>query len=602
MSTMKYADLLVEWLRRDGYTHCFFVAGGNNMHLLDGVRSQMDCVAFVHEVAAGIAAEYFNEVAVDERAFVLVTAGPGLTNITTAMAGAFLESRDLLVVGGQVKSTDLADGGVRQRGIQEVDGISMVRPVCVDTMLMTEPAGRKEVLAAIHRGRTPRKGPVFIEICLDAQAAPVERTGLELDEPRGFDWSPPEASKGEWNEVAGMLEQAERPALLLGGGVSREAATANLERLRDFGIPLLTTWNAMDRVGSDEPLHFGRPDTWGQRRANIVMQSTDLLIVIGARLGLQQTGFNWQQFTPVGRVVQIEIDQTELDKGHPVVDLPIRADADRFLEGLLDLPHGDISPWIGFCEEVRDLLPLSEPSNSSHPGYQNPYGFSLALADLCTPEDIFVPCSSGGSLTVQMQAFEQKPGQVVVSDKGLASMGYGLAGAIGAAIAGNGRRTILTEGDGGFSQNLQELAIAGLRNLPVKIFLHVNEGYASIRMTQKNYFGGDYLGCDTSTGLGFPDWLKLFDAYGIPTIELDEHGLDDPRFDALFDAPGPAAFIVNIHPEQTYLPKISSRVLPDGGMESNPLHLMSPDLDPEVATRVLRFIDPTNRQTGGQRS
>ena len=350
----------------------------------------------------------------------------------------------------------------------------------------------------------------------------------------------------------------------------------------------------MDRVGSDEPLHFGRPDTWGQRRANIVMQSTDLLIVIGARLGLQQTGFNWQQFTPAGRVVQVEIDQAELDKGHPVVDLPICADADRFLEGLLDLPHGDISPWIGFCEEVRDLLPLSESSNSAHPGYQNPYEFSLALADLCTPEDIFVPCSSGGSLTVQMQAFEQKPGQVVVSDKGLASMGYGLAGAIGAAIAGKGRRTILTEGDGGFSQNLQELAIAGVRNLPLKLFLHVNEGYASIRMTQKNYFGGDYLGCDTSTGLGFPDWLKLFDAYGIPAIELDEHGIDDPRFVALFDAPGPAAFIVNVHPEQTYLPKISSRVLPDGGMESNPLHLMSPDLDPEVATRVLRFIDSTN--------
>jgi acetolactate synthase-1/2/3 large subunit len=602
MSTMKYADLLVEWLRRDGYTHCFFVAGGNNMHLLDGVRSQMDCVAFVHEVAAGIAAEYFNEVAVDERAFVLVTAGPGLTNITTAMAGAFLESRDLLVVGGQVKSTDLADGGVRQRGIQEVDGISMVRPVCVDTMLMTEPAGRKEVLAAIHRGRTPRKGPVFIEICLDAQAAPVERTGLELDEPRGFDWSPPEASADNWNEVARMLAVAERPAILLGGGVSRECASASLSRLRDFGVPLLTTWNAMDRLGHDEPLYFGRPDTWGQRRANIVMQSTDLLIVIGARLSLQQTGFNWQQFTPVGRVVQVEIDQSELDKGHPVVDLPIRADADLFLESLLDLPHGDLCDWLSFCAEVRDLLPLSEPANSTHPGFHNPYEFSLALSERCETDDIFMPCSSGGAETVQMQAFQQKAGQTIVNDKSLASMGYGLAGAIGAAIAGNGRRTILTEGDGGFSQNLQELAIAGVRNLPLKVFLHANEGYASIRMTQKNYFEGDYLGCDISTGLGFPDWLKLFDAYGIPAIELDEHGLEDPRFDALFNASGPAAFIVNIHPEQTYLPKISSRVLTNGGMESNPLHLMSPDLDSEVAARVLRFIDSTDRQRDRQSS
>jgi len=332
-----------------------------------------------------------------------------------------------------------------------------------------------------------------------------------------------------------------------------------------------------------------------------VMQSTDLLIVIGARLGLQQTGFNWQQFTPVGRVVQVEIDQAELDKGHPVVDLPIRADADHFLESLLDLRHGDLGDWLSFCAEVRDLLPLSELTNSTHPGFQNPYEFSLALSERCEPDDIFMPCSSGGAETVQMQAFQQKAGQIVVNDKSLASMGYGLAGAIGAAIAGNGRRTILTEGDGGFSQNLQELAIAGVRDLPIKIFLHVNEGYASIRTAQKNYFGGDYLGCDTSTGLGFPDWLKLFDAYGIPAIELDEHGLDDPRFDAIFNAPGPAAFIVNVHPAQTYLPRISSRILSDGGMESNPLHLMSPDLDPEVAARVLRLIVSNIPQTGGLR-
>jgi len=592
--TVKYANLLVEWLLQDGYTHCFFVAGGNNMHLLDGVRNQMTCVAFVHEVAAGIAAEYFNEVATDQRAFVLVTAGPGLTNITTAMAGAFMESRDLLVLGGQVKSTDLADGGIRQRGIQEVDGVAMVRSVCVETMLMEKPATRSEVLAVVHRGRTPRRGPVFIEICLDAQAAPVVRGELEGDNTPVFAWDPPEADAGQWTAVADLLASAERPAILLGGGVSRECAAANLDRLRAFGVPLLTTWNAMDRLGHDEPLHFGRPDTWGQRRANIVMQSTDLLVVVGARLSLQQTGFNWQQFTPVGKVVQVEIDQAELDKGHPVVDVPICADADRFLDRLLGLAHRDLGEWVRFCEEVRDLLPLSEACNSSHPGHQNPYDFSLALSERCRPDDIFMPCSSGGAETVQMQAFQQKAGQTVVNDKSLASMGYGLSGAIGAAIAGNGRRTVLTEGDGGFSQNLQELAIVAVRNLPIKIFLHANEGYASIRMTQRNYFGGDYLGCDTSTGLGFPDWAKLFDAYGIPVLELGNNGLDDPAFGALFDAPGPAAFIVNVHPEQTYLPKISSRVLPDGGMESNPLHLMSPDLDPEVAARVHRHLPPND--------
>ena len=128
---MNHADQLVDWLVEEGYTRCFFVAGGNIMHLLNSARTRLDCVPVVHEVAAGIATEYFNETRPDGsgRAFALVTAGPGMTNVGTAMAGAYLESRELLVIGGQVKSTDLRSDGLRQRGIQEIDGVSLARPV-----------------------------------------------------------------------------------------------------------------------------------------------------------------------------------------------------------------------------------------------------------------------------------------------------------------------------------------------------------------------------------------------------------------------------------------------------------------------------------------
>jgi acetolactate synthase-1/2/3 large subunit len=189
-----------------------------------------------------------------------------------------------------------------------------------------------------------------------------------------------------------------------------------------------------------------------------------------------------------------------------------------------------------------------------------------------------------------MQAFLQKEGQVIITDKGLASMGYGLSGAIGAALALPARRTILVEGDGGFAQNLQELATVRVNDLDLKIFIFANEGYASIRSTQRNYFDGAYLGCDTRTGLGFPDWLALFAAFGIPGVELSEGWTDSPPFLELWQAEGPAAFIVPIDPEQTYFPKISSRVRADGGMESNPLHEMSPALAPEVAKRVRQHL------------
>src|SRR3981081_1904832 len=129
-SLTKYSDLLADWLVELGYTHCFFVAGGNIMHLLDALRVRVTCVPVVHEAAAGIAAEYFNEAGGTGKAFALVTAGPGLTNIVTAIAGGWLESRELLVIGGQVKSSDLATGGIRQRGVQEVDGGGVGRAVC----------------------------------------------------------------------------------------------------------------------------------------------------------------------------------------------------------------------------------------------------------------------------------------------------------------------------------------------------------------------------------------------------------------------------------------------------------------------------------------
>jgi acetolactate synthase-1/2/3 large subunit len=588
---MKYAELVAGWLEQLGYTHCFFVAGGNSMHLLDAVRKRMRCIATVHEVAAGIATEYFNEAGGEGRAFALVTAGPGLTNLVTALAGAYLESRELLVLGGQVKSTDLANDGLRQRGIQEVNGTAIAAPVCVATERVTSPIGFERFRSLVEAGRSGRPGPVFIELCLDAQGAPVEPGQLDAGEPVRVGRAaaieePDEAAE----RIAELMADAQRPVWLIGGGVTRATAHELQRELADAGVPLMTTWNAMDRLDSDHPLYVGRPNTWGQRSANVLLAQSDLLVALGTRLGLQQTGFNWEGFLPDGRVVQVDVDPAELGKGHPVVDLPLQADANRVLRALVHCEHPDYESWIAFCQRVRELLPTDEPVNETAEGYLSPYRFVRDLSGLCDANDLIVPCSSGGAFTVTMQVFEQRLGQIVITDKGLASMGYGLSGAIGAALAHSGRRTVLIEGDGGFAQNLQELATVQVNELPIKTFILANEGYASIRMTQRNYSGGEYIGCDTQTGLGFPEWPALFESFGIPTLELDAGWAEDPDFERLWQAPGPAGFVVPVDPEQTYFPKISSRVTATGSMESNPLHLMSPDLPPDVAAEVFAHL------------
>ncbi len=312
---MKYSDQLIDWLIELGYSHCFCVAGGNTMHLLESASRKLTCVAFVHEVAAGIAAEYFNEVTPGKRAFVLVTAGPGLTNVVSAMAGAFLESHELLVIGGQVKTSDLSRGKIRQRGIQEINGVSIARPVCVESALMEKPIDRGAFARIAEAGSSGRKGPVFIEIPLDVQARDVDRAAVNRTPISTL--RPPEGpSQEDLNRLVAWLNRAKRPILLLGGGVSRQTAASMTDSLAHLGVPIMTTWNGADRIAEDHSLYSGRPNTWGQRYANLLIQQCDLLIALGTRLGLQQTGFNWQEFTPKGDVVQVDCDPSELEKGH----------------------------------------------------------------------------------------------------------------------------------------------------------------------------------------------------------------------------------------------------------------------------------------------
>jgi len=594
---MKYAECLVQWLKQEGYGTCYFVAGGNIMHLLDGVRKQMRCIPVVHEVAASIAVEYHNEVLTtgptDNKAFALVTAGPGLTNALTGLAGAYLESRELLLIGGQVKREDLAPKQLRQLGIQEVDGVAMAAPVCKRSACLLEAWDQRRFLEAVRVGYAGRPGPVFLELPLDVQALQVPDGWAEADSNLAAD--PPAGLDGATAKLfsEAILEQirgAERPLLLIGGGVSREHCQQLREQIKRLNLPVMTTWNGADRISADQENYFGRPNTWGMRYSNLLLQQSDLLIALGSRLGLQQTGFNWQAFLPVGRVIQVDIDPEELAKPNPHVDLPICGDANQALVELTTADLGQHSAWLAYCQQVKAALPVSEACNTRAPGFLNPYDFAIALSALSSAKDVVVPCSSGGAFTVMMQAFAQKQGQILVTDKGLASMGYGLSGAIGAAIAKPDSRVILVEGDGGFTQNLQELATVAANQLNLKIFLFSNHGYASIRMTQKNYFGGAYLGCDEESGLGFPNWSLLFAAYGIPFQQLEPGWIHDQANLGAWASVGPAAFEVPLDPEQTFFPKISSRVKADGGMESNPLHLMSPDLGEEECRRLMRYL------------
>jgi len=591
---LKYSDVLSDWLIKEGYTHCFFVAGGNIMHLLNSVREKFTCVPFVHEFGAAVAAEYFTATSGDpkRKAFVLVTAGPGFTNTLTAIASAWTESRELLVIGGQVKSSDLSRGEVRQRGIQEINGLDLAAPICKAVLKVDVPIAKSDFIRALRIGSTGRKGPVFIEVCLDAQGAIVDLADLE----RNFDDALPGAQQPSnrfTEDSLDAIKSARRPVLLIGGGCDYSKIVKIRRELSNLGIPIMTTWNGSDRISSEDENYFGRPNTWGQRYSNVILQQSDLLIAVGTRLGIQQTGFAWEEFIPLGGIIQVDIDEKELSKGHPEVKYPIQMDSFEYLEKLIELnvSSESYSDWLLFCREIQKELPAVEAVNFTGQGFIDPFQLMAKVSSLVATDAVVIPCSSGGAFTVAMQSFNLRGQQRMLTNKGMASMGYGLSGAIGASLAHMETNTYLFEGDGGFAQNIQELGTIMANSLPIKIFILANSGYASIRMTQRNYFNGAWVGCDAETGLGLPNWELLAASYKIPYVRITPEVFDGDDFSELISQRGPAFFEVPTDPEQTYFPKIASKVMPDGSMKSNPLHLMDPPLDVELARIVFRYLD-----------
>ena len=584
---MKYSDQIAAWLKELGYTHYFYVGGGNIMHLTESLSNYLQGIPVIHEVAAGIATEYFNEISDNGKALALVTTGPGITNIVTAISGAWLESRELLVIGGQVKSSDLSRGKLRARGIQEVNGVELLSSTTKKSVLIDSPINAKTFSSYVGQSWESRKGPVFLEIPLDVQAANVKAANVVSHTEQKLK----KVSLREMQKIIDLYDMSERPVLLIGGGVDYECAVRNGDRLKKLSIPVMTTYNGADRCNSSNDNYFGRPNTWGRRSSNIIIQNSDLIIAIGTRLGLQQTGFNWQEFGRNAKIIQIDIDKSELEKGHPNIYMGLDVDANDFIGKLLSRNLLGREDWLKKAQRIEREIPRVESINITGDDYISPYDFIVDLETITKNDDVIIPCSSGSAFTLTMSLYKPKYGQRMLTNKQLASMGYGLSGAIGAAIAKRDKRTILIEGDGGFAQNLQEVGTAKINELNLKIFIFDDQGHASIRMTQINYFGGKYLGCDTDSGLGLPNWLKLFDAWDLPVIEINKGFVNNKEFLERFNADGVAVFVVKIDPKQTYFPKISSRVTSSGSMESNPIDVMSPEIDLEQVLKLSTSTD-----------
>lgn len=586
---IKLSDYVIRFLHEAGVDRMFMLTGGGCMHLVDSVGRQagLEYVCCLHEQSVAFAAHAHSEFT-SSVAAALVTTGPGGTNAITGLAAAWLDSTPCVFLSGQVKRADLLTSrGVRSMGPQELDIVSIVKPLTKYAKTLLEPNDvRYELERAVYLANSGRRGPVWLDIPLDVQAQMIDETKLCGFTPES------QAERSDLDQKVSatidLLSQARRPVLLVGNGARAGYNKGLIRELTDrLKIPVLLTWKSMDMLPEDYPWFAGRPGSVASRGANFTQQNADCIVIVGARLDMPQTAFSHKNFARGAKKILVDVDPLEIAKFEMPIDVPVVADAadfvSEFLSQLNDVCIPNVSGWVQKAKEWARKYPVILPEYwDQNSGFVNLYVLVDVLSDLCTPEDVLAPGSSGACSDIFLQCFRLKGGQRVVNSPSLGAMGTGLPGSIGTCLASGRRRTICVNGDGGFQLNIQDLETIHRLNLPIKYFILCNGTYASIMATQRNYFQGRIVGSDPSSHLTLPNILKVAEAYGFQTCSIQNHDGIRERVQRVLDLPGPIVCAVNVSSDQVTAPRATSSVRSDGTIVSLPMEDMAPRLPRDV--------------------
>lgn len=585
MTMIRVSDFIFKYLADRGVRHIFLVVGGGAMQMNDALRleKRISYVCNHHEQASSIAAEGYARTT-GELAVVSVTSGPGGTNAITGVIGQWLDSVPVLYLSGQVKyETTIASVpnlGLRQLGDQEINIVDIIRPVTKYARMITDPTTiRAELDKAIVFATSGRPGPVWLDIPLNVQGALVNELSLQ-GEPLSFETA--EVSSETIDDVIASLTQAKRPLLIAGHGIRlAQAQTRFQDAVRRLAIPVVTTFNGFDLLETASNHFIGRIGTLGSRAGNFALQNADLILCIGTRNNIRQISYNWPSFARRAKKILVDIDPAELHKPTLQGDLLIQADAGRFINQLITRLPGDYrgnSGWLEWCQLRKNKYPVvldayKQPNRDA----VHPYHFVEALTSRLN-EGAQVVAGNGSACVVLFQAGIVKARQRMFWNSGCAAMGYDLPAAIGAAVA-SGREVICLTGDGSIQMNLQELQTIKHYRLPIKIFLLNNQGYRSIEQTQAAFFGADYIGCNQTSGVSFPDNAKLAELYGLNYFRLAATNRMTEIIDGVLASPGAALCEVVLEKGYNFAPKLSSEKLPNGKLVSKPLEDLYPFLD-----------------------
>lgn len=586
---VKVSDYIADFLVKNRITDVFTVVGGGAMHMNDsfGHNPNLHCIYNHHEQASAMAAEAYARVN-DQMAVVCVTSGPGGINAMNGVAGAYMDSIPMLVFSGQMKrtmTTRYTKLKVRSLGSQEFDIVSAVQGMTKYAEMIEDASKIRYYLEKmLYLATSGRPGPCWLDVPLDIQGAIVETSELSGFMPESDELQNVVPASEQIKIVVDKLKQAKRPVFYAGNGIRiAKAVEPFRELIEKLHIPVVTCWNSVDLIATDHPDYCGRGGIMGDRAGNFAVQNSDFLLCVGTRLNILQVGYNVKTWAREAYTVMVDIDEAELSKPTVRIDLPICADAYAFLDELNKALTTEVIPvaWREQCQVWKAKYPVVSKEQYAETGIANVYAFVDALSRQI-PKGSLTVAANGSASVVGSQTWYVKEGSRFILNCAVSSMGYELPAAVGVCIGAEGKEVYCLAGDGSIMMNLQELQTIVTNRLPIKIFVINNQGYHQIRQTQNNMFHNGLIGVGPeSHDLGFPDFKRLAEAFGLPYYVVHNNQEISDVMDRISETKGAVFCEVLVSTTQKFEPKSATKRMPDGRLISPPLEDIAPFLSRE---------------------
>lgn len=589
----RVADIIMEILCENNITDCFSIVGGGAMHLNNAfaICDKINKVFNHHEQACAMAAEAYAR-ASGRLAVVCVTSGPGGLNTLTGVEGAWVDSLPMLIMSGQVRyetSIEYTGLPLRIRGVQEFDIVHSVSNMTKYVKLVKDPLSIKyELHKAIDIAMSGRRGPVWLDIPLDVQSAVIEEDDMYQVE-KGIT-TIPSATDTDIIDLLNLLNEGQRPCILTGSGIRASDTVAEFREFIDgLKIPIVGGALQADILYSNCPLYYGMSGNIGPRTGNFILQNADVILVLGNSLSYKQTGFNQKDFAPNAIIVMVDIDDNEPRKPGLNINRFIHSDLKCFFDKFKQEYTAEISAnsdWLNYCNMLKGKFSAYESVKEINEMERVPIAYFWQQFSNKEKLDSVIALGNSNCVCTRLQSGIQFPEQRVLANYGCGSMGDDLPEAIGAAIATK-KEVYCVTGDGSVMLNLQELQTIVHYNLPIKIIVFSNEGYGAIRQTCKNYFNGKYIGCDKESGVSFPDFEKIANAFDLPFCRCHNNSELDECIDWINKQNGYAFLEIMQKLNDPIEPRVMSRMDENNKFLAPAIHDMYPFLDKKEINELM---------------